>query len=883
MAVMTSSAFDTVPFEAKATSFPAANTMALDSEANGVPHTYDVHLGEPDSQPTETPAQTVATESQPQPTLNGNHSSHNSSAPAIAPTADVLGGIEGVGQFPPDSQADTNSLFDGSEIGVTSIPNAVEAPTSDVREEVGPHPSAQQANFTTATQASSDSTQQVPETQFLTVEQGAGELSAPDAMDISQDSVEAPSTTEAPTASSGEAPPTNSMTELSLQTQKTSASPQIPFTQSPTSADQEMAEAPSSGKVRSREEDDEDGAPEAKRTKTDEEMSGQAEFKVPEVPTHSEQPNGNAAAPPNPVDQTPVQSAVEAEEWPPAPMTQPQIKFLLERVRNTKKIKVAYAFKDPVNPEALNIPHYRDVIKNPMDLTTMETKLKESKYSTVRDFMQDLDLVVDNSVTFNGKDHPITQAGYNMRAYFLKGMGKMPKTDAEEPAKQVKPKKPTVATSTKPRRESRTATTTAKSPTTPAVPAASPQTTWPLNSDGMPLIRRDSSSANDRPKREIHRPPPKDLPYNSVKPKKKKYQQELKFCESVMTEIMKPKYQKFSYPFLKPVDPVALNIPTYLKIVKKPMDFGTIEKNLKEGQYQTAKDFYNDALLVFNNCYKFNIEGDEVHRMGKMLHELFNSLWNEKQAWLAEHAPASDPQSPASGYSEDEEEEEEEEADPAQEQILAIQKQIQALNETAQALLQQKAGKRTSPKAGGKKKSAKSAQPKKKSSLVPPPQKPVKPKARTKAPAPLSFAQKQEISDGISTLGDSDMRKAVQIIRNGCPHLANVNDDEMEIDMDEISDDTLRELLKFIKQVKGPKVSIDDDFEPPRVSHKTSTHRTKKNKPMGKKEQEDSIKKIQEQLRVFQNSASGSSQSPPAHADESSDDDDESGSESEEE
>ncbi|PSN61289.1 hypothetical protein BS50DRAFT_578665 [Corynespora cassiicola Philippines] len=490
--------------------------------------------------------------------------------------------------------------------------------------------------------------------------------------------------------------------------------------------------------------------------------------------------------------------------------------------------------------------------------------------------MDDLDLIVDNSVTFNGKEHPVTQAGYNMRAYFLKGMGKMPKAGEEEPTKQVKPKKPSVAA--KPRRESRVAPT-AKSPTAPATPAApppapapapapAPQSAWPLNADGMPLIRRDSSSANDRPKREIHRPPSKDLPYTAAKPRKKKFQQELKFCESVITEITKPKYAKFSYPFMTPVDPVALNIPSYLTIIKKPMDFGTIEKNLKAGVYQSAKDFHKDAQLVFHNCFKFNPEGDEVNKMGKQLQELFNSLWSEKAEWLAQHAPASDPQSPGSAtYSDEEEEEEEEEEDAAQAQFRAIQEQIAALNETAQQLLLQQKGKRASPKVAPKKK-PKPAPVKRKPTAplsVPPPVKPGKVKPKTKAPPPLSFAQKQEISDGISTLGDADMRRAVQIIRNGCPHLTNVNDDEMELDMDEINDDTLRELFKFIKQVRGPKGAVvDDDFEPPRPVHKAAAGKPKKNKPMGKSEQEETFRKLQEKINSFgAGAASGTSQSPP--------------------
>ena len=35
-------------------------------------------------------------------------------------------------------------------------------------------------------------------------------------------------------------------------------------------------------------------------------------------------------------------------------------------------------------------------------------------------------------------------------------------------------------------------------------------------------------------------------------------------------------------PFLKPVDTELLNIPDYLEIIQKPMDFGTIKKKLME-------------------------------------------------------------------------------------------------------------------------------------------------------------------------------------------------------------------------------------------------------------------------------------------------------------
>ncbi|KAJ8115053.1 hypothetical protein OPT61_g3214 [Boeremia exigua] len=582
------------------------------------------------------------------------------------------------------------------------------------------------------------------------------------------------------------------------------------------SADQAMEDAPQSGKVRPREDFEEgsdDIAPEAKRTKTEDMSSSQVDIKS-ELPAQlvqangSSTPRGDGTATPRGVatvissEPSGVHRAADYEPWPTTPMTMAQNKFLLERIRNTKKIKVSLAFKDPVDPVVLNIPSYPQIVTKPMDLSTMEGKLKENRYTYVREFMEDLDQMIENSELFNNKQHPVTQAGYNLRAYFLKGMGKMPRGTVDDAPRPAKAKKPSVSTAPKAARprESKPTPPTVK----PPAAAASPPAAWPLGQDGMPLIRRDSTSANDRPKREIHRPS-KDLPYANAKPRKKKYQQELKFCESVLTELMKPKYQPVTYPFMSPVDPVALNIPSYLKIIKKPMDFGTIEKNFKNGVYQSAKDFHADCMLVFQNCYKFNPEGDAVNAMGHQMEDLFNSLWREKAAWLEQHAPA--PEQSPDVYSDEEDEEDEEEdenAEAAQAQFLAIQQQIAALNETAQALLNAQTGK---PKAKGKSRPKPGVPAVKKNVplAVPPPAKASKPKAKAKPAQPLTFAQKQDISEGISTLGDADMRKAVQIIRNGCPHLANVHDDEMELDMDEINDDTLRELLKFIKSLRGPK------------------------------------------------------------------------------
>lgn len=58
--------------------------------------------------------------------------------------------------------------------------------------------------------------------------------------------------------------------------------------------------------------------------------------------------------------------------------------------------------------------------------------------------------------------------------------------------------------------------------------------------------------------------------------------------------------------FLKPVDPVELNIPDYFTIIKNPMDFSTIKKKLNSGLYTNFREFDNDMKLVFYNCILYN-------------------------------------------------------------------------------------------------------------------------------------------------------------------------------------------------------------------------------------------------------------------------------------
>lgn len=105
-----------------------------------------------------------------------------------------------------------------------------------------------------------------------------------------------------------------------------------------------------------------------------------------------------------------------------------------------------------------------------------------------------------------------------------------------------------------------------------------------------------------------------------------------KFACNTMRTLKK---HKNASPFLVPVDPVTLGIPHYFEIVKRPMDFATIERKLfatglDEGTgtrpYRNVDEWIADVKQVFQNCYLFNGEVHPVSKLAQTVEAAFNKL-----------------------------------------------------------------------------------------------------------------------------------------------------------------------------------------------------------------------------------------------------------------
>jgi hypothetical protein len=78
----------------------------------------------------------------------------------------------------------------------------------------------------------------------------------------------------------------------------------------------------------------------------------------------------------------------------------------------------AHAFKHPVDPVKEQVLDYFTVIKQPMDLSTVQKNLKDRKITTAEQFYQQMRLIWDNCILFNGEHHSVSQCALRLSQQF---------------------------------------------------------------------------------------------------------------------------------------------------------------------------------------------------------------------------------------------------------------------------------------------------------------------------------------------------------------------------------------------------------------------------------------------------------------------------------
>lgn len=90
------------------------------------------------------------------------------------------------------------------------------------------------------------------------------------------------------------------------------------------------------------------------------------------------------------------------------------LKFMRE-----KDVELGAFFSEPVDPVALGIPTYSQVIKEPMDLRTIDRRMESGIIESPEEFSRVVRLVFENAMTFNiDPAHSVHQAGRNLLVMF---------------------------------------------------------------------------------------------------------------------------------------------------------------------------------------------------------------------------------------------------------------------------------------------------------------------------------------------------------------------------------------------------------------------------------------------------------------------------------
>ncbi|XP_061673386.1 bromodomain-containing protein 3-like isoform X2 [Syngnathoides biaculeatus] len=116
----------------------------------------------------------------------------------------------------------------------------------------------------------------------------------------------------------------------------------------------------------------------------------------------------------------------------------------------------------------------------------------------------------------------------------------------------------------------------------------------------------------------LSNPPPPEVT-NPTKPGRKTNQ--LQYMQNVVVKTLW-KHQ-FAWPFYQPVDAIKLCLADYHKVIKNPMDMGTIKKRLENNYYWSASEAMQDFNTMFTNCYIYNKPTDDIVLMAQALEKIF--------------------------------------------------------------------------------------------------------------------------------------------------------------------------------------------------------------------------------------------------------------------
>ena len=264
------------------------------------------------------------------------------------------------------------------------------------------------------------------------------------------------------------------------------------------------------------------------------------------------------------------------EQWAP------EAQSLLKRCLSHRQ---GYYFREPVDPVQLGILDYFDIISDPMDFGTIQTRLKTGFYGSQEEFAGDMRLVFSNAKTYNHEGDDVWKAANTLSRFFEENWAKAVATLNGE---EVHAARDTLDEACQ------------EHPTEPA--GTTKKATPKATRNAAPFVKGDVKVGQ-----------------KYIKPV-----QETGWKGGAIVLIKELQGHADAWPFMQASQGSDGNAQG-----RKNMDFPMIAERLATGQYIRGgrKDFLRDTRSIFINAMAQNDEESQLHVMATNMSALFELEW----------------------------------------------------------------------------------------------------------------------------------------------------------------------------------------------------------------------------------------------------------------
>uniref|UniRef100_A0A670IIB7 Bromodomain testis-specific protein n=1 Tax=Podarcis muralis TaxID=64176 RepID=A0A670IIB7_PODMU len=287
----------------------------------------------------------------------------------------------------------------------------------------------------------------------------------------------------------------------------------------------------------------------------------------------------------------------------------------------------SWPFHQPVDAAGLNLPDYYSIIKNPMDLTTIQKRLEHTCYTCAAECIEDFKTMFANCYLYNKPGDDIVFMAQALEKVFLQKVAQMPPDEkivvtswqkifkkinfwsavrtpsliqlclislapdagilqlnqSQQPKQAKKVKPPQMMTLAPQQNAPELSPVTPlcfcikkgvkrKADTTTAIITASSESSPSPNEPKSVKISSREEHEEYLSKRDL---PDSQQPLEPMK--NVKLTEPLKYCNEIIREMFSKHHAVYAWPFYKPVDVTALGLEDYHDVIKHPMDLETIK------------------------------------------------------------------------------------------------------------------------------------------------------------------------------------------------------------------------------------------------------------------------------------------------------------------